>query len=120
MNGPTLFDLPPAPARTTKVREHERVIRPRARRTDPGSSYSAARLAAAGDVSLVDAIRHVVALSPRPLTQFQIAAEVGRVFPARWQPDSIRTACARARLKLVDRIEIDRRWYSRYQLGGDA
>lgn len=102
MNAPTLFDT---------VAPH-----PRARYTDPPASYLAAHLADPGTVTLVNAIRNVLSRSDRAHTQHEIARKVEIVFPGRWQADTIRTACARADLELVETVKIAGRSYGRYQL----
>lgn len=118
MSDPTLFDLPTPQVserdldagRVTRVREHERVVRPRARRTDPSASHEAASVVEGSNRDLVEMIRAVV--WGRCLTQFDIAAEVQARRPGVWQSDTIRTACARAGLVMTRKVRVEGRRYS--------
>jgi hypothetical protein len=64
---------------------------PQVRRTDPETSVSAAVAVQPGTPFLVSTIRRTVELSSVPLDAFDIAAEVVRHHPNRWQLDTVRT-----------------------------
>ena len=66
---------------------------PRARVTDPLTAAAAARDVEPGNTALVAAIRSYV-YRYGPATAFEIADALA----GRWQHDTIRSACARARL----------------------
>ena len=85
----TLFDMP--------VANGGAYPRARARASDPATAHLAAAVVNSGNTAQVEAIRAAVRWLG-PSTAWQIAAEVRRIHGDRWQPDSIRTACARANL----------------------
>jgi hypothetical protein len=117
VNGYQQLELPGSGSTATFTTVLVEVLpHPRARHTDPSSSHEAATRIRTGNGALIAAIRDTLAAAGRPLTQYEIAEQVGRAWPGRWQADSIRTACARARLELVDRVQVEGRWYSRYRL----
>lgn len=70
---------------------------PRVRRSDPSTSAEAAARVAPGNAEQCNAIRNRVSVHG-PGTAWQIAAWVRELWGDRWQEDSIRTACKRARL----------------------
>jgi hypothetical protein len=70
---------------------------PRARASDPSSSHEAAAIIKPANAEMVQAIRKAV-WTLGASTAFEIAQEVDRTNPGRWQPDSLRTACSRAGL----------------------
>ena len=69
-------------------------IRPRARLSDPVTAHEAASVVAPGNADLIRAIRSYV-WSHGASTAFEVADALA----GRWQPDSIRTAMARAGLE---------------------
>ncbi len=95
MTGATLFPIEPSPVeRRTVVREHERAIRPRARRSDPATAHqAAARVAPTAGATTA---RILAAYLDRDLTPFECAAmipekheatvraAVGRLHKAGW------------------------------------
>ncbi len=72
---------------------------PLARLSDPSTAHHAARIVEPGNGELVEAIRRIVYLYG-PLTAWEVADMLYRNprNAKRWQPDTIRTACARAGL----------------------
>ena len=71
---------------------------PTSRMTDPDTSRQAATTVEAANMTLVTAIRRQLWLYG-PQTAFEIADAICRLFGDRWQPDTVRTACARAGLR---------------------
>ena len=68
---------------------------PRARLSDPISAHEAASVVKPGNADLIKAIRSYV-WTFGPSTAYEIAEGLAG---SRWQPDTVRTACARAGLK---------------------
>jgi hypothetical protein len=90
---------------------------PLARNSDPVASHLAAAQVSLANGLLHEAIRTVVRMGG-PMTQEQICAWVGKTYPLRWKPETIRTACAprRSRLRLVGHRQIDGRTFGLYDL----
>lgn len=95
MNDLALFSVEPTPVeRRTVVREHSRVVTPRARRTDPATSRAAA--ARVAPTAGATTARILAAYLERDLTPFECAASmpdrheatiraaVGRLHKAGW------------------------------------
>ncbi len=95
MNDLALFSVEPTPVeRRTVVREHERAIRPRARRTDPATSRAAAERVA--PTAGATTARILAAYASGPMTPYECAdampdalnatvrAAVGRLHKAGW------------------------------------
>lgn len=95
------FSWSEARGQSHRIRELDTFPRPPARRSDPETSHLAAEQTAPGNRPLITAIRQFVAERGHS-TAFQIAAGVERAWPDRWGADTIRSACARARLVKVD------------------
>lgn len=67
--------------RTVTVREHTRVVGPRARRTDPSTSHQAAASAAPNSGTLAERLLRIFAAAKRPITDEELAERHARIFP---------------------------------------